>query len=169
MKNQQELISEIYSLINEYNTKTDYSKQLQELDLKIAEIKEARAELINMRARKELDGEEYTSAKEKYNIEIESLNKKKEYYLEENEVIDCDSNIKDFENKIKNTIMSDDESIFSIVSSIIDNIFVERIEDEDSETQKVMLHFKLNIIDSKKSYENSSLNLNDFLLLFGNS
>ncbi len=65
--------------------------------------------------------------------------------------------------------MSDDESIFSIVSSIIDNIFVERIEDEDSETQKVMLHFKLNIIDSKKSYENSSLNLNDFLLLFGNS
>lgn len=169
IKNQQELISEIYSLINEYNTKTDYSKQLQELDLKIAEIKEARAELINMRARKELDGEEYTNAKEKYNIEIENLNKKKEYYLEKNEEIDCDSNINDFENKIKNIIMSDDESIFSIVSSIIDNIFVERIEDEDSETQKVMLHFKLNIIDSKKSYENSSLNLNDFLLLFGNS
>ena len=44
----------------------------------------------------------------------------------------------------------------------------ERLDDEindEQETHKVMLHFKLNIL----SHNDSDLNLNDFLLLFNNS
>ena len=40
---------------------------------------------------------------------------------------------------------------------------VERIEEVDDK-QKLMLHIKFNILSS---YEEGSLNLNDFLLLFG--
>ena len=36
---------------------------------------------------------------------------------------------------------------------------------ENNETHKVMLHFKLNIV----GYNNGSLNLKDFLLLFSNN
>ena len=77
-------------------------------------------------------------------------------------------NIDSFFKKIQSVILDDDESVFSVFSSIIDTILVERLEDEineNNETHKVMLHFKLNIL----SHNDSDLNLNDFLLLFNNS
>ena len=69
--------------------------------------------------------------------------------------------------KIQGVKLDDDESIFSVFSFIIDAILAERLENEISENNeayKLMLHFKLNII----GYNNSILNLKDFLLLFGN-
>ena len=159
------MMKEIYNLVIETENKSDYSREINELDKKIEEIKNARAELINMRARKEIEGDEYNEAREKYNNELSVLDKKKQSYLAMNTEVDYKSNINDFFKKIKDIIFEDDESVFGIFGSIIDTILVERIETNNEESKKVMLHFKLNIL----GYDNSSLNLNDFLLLFSNN
>ena len=70
-----------------------------------------------------------------------------------------------FFKKVHDIIFEDDESVFRIFGSIINTILVERLDSVDDDIHKVMLHFKLNIA----SYNKSSLNLNDFLLLFSNS
>lgn len=160
-----DMMKEIYNLVIETENKSDYSREINELDKKIEEIKNARAELINMRARKEIEGDEYNEAREKYNNELSVLEKKKQSYLAMNTEVDYKSNIKEFFKKVKDIIFEDDESVFGIFGSIIDTILVERIETNNEESQKVMLHFKLNIL----GYDNSSLNLNDFLLLFSNN
>ena len=119
-----------------------------------------------MRARKEIEGDEYNEAREKYNNELSVLDKKKQSYLSMNSEVDYKSNIDDFFKKIHVMILEDDESVFRIFGSILDTILVERLEsEEDEDTHKVMLHFKLNIV----GYNNSSLNLKDFLLLFSNN
>ena len=161
-----DMMQEIYSLISETESKSDYSREINEVDKKIEEIKNARAELINMRARKEIEGDEYNEAREKYNNELSVLDKKKQSYLSMNSEVDYKSNIDDFFKKIHGMILEDDESVFRIFGSILDTILVERLEsEEDEDTHKVMLHFKLNIV----GYNNSSLNLKDFLLLFSNN
>ncbi len=154
-----EIIKEIYSLINDIKVKKDYTKDINDIDKKIEIIKSAKVELINMRAQKEIDSEEYNIQKEKYNFDLNILKKKKSEYLS---IIDEDNykdSIDGFYNKIKSIILNNNESIFRIFGSIIDTIYVERF-DEDN-IHKVMLHFKLNI----PSYS-SSINLKDFLLLF---
>jgi DNA invertase Pin-like site-specific DNA recombinase len=166
LNQENDMMKEIYRLISETESKCDYSKEISEVDKKIEEIKNARSELINMRARKEIEGDEYNDIREKYNNELAALDKKKQNYLMVNSEVDYKSNINDFFKKIHEIVFEDDESVFKIFGSIIDTILVERLEnDEDEGTHKVMLHFKLNIT----CYNNGSLNLNDFLLLFGNS
>lgn len=160
-----EIIKEIYELITESESKSDYSKEIMELDKKIEELKSARSELINMRARKEIEGDEYNEQREKYNKELSIIEKKKQTYLTMNTEVDYKSNINAFFKKIHEVILNDDESIFRIFGPIIDTILVEKLEQDDDSKQKIMLHFKLNIT----GYENSSLNLKDFLLLFSNS
>ena len=161
-----DMMLEIYSIVSETESKSDYSREINEVDKKIEEIKNARAELINMRARKEIEGDEYNEAREKYNNELSVLDKKKQSYLSMNSEVDYKSNIDDFFKKIHDIILEDDESVFKIFGSILDTILVERLEsEEDEDTHKVMLHFKLNIV----GYNNSSLNLKDFLLLFSNN
>ena len=161
-----DMIKEIYNLVNETKSKYDYSREITEIQKKIEEIKNIKSELINMRARKEIEGDEYNDAREKYNNELLVLDKKKQNYLSMNLEVDYKSNIDDFFKKIHDILLEDDESVFSIFGSILDTILVERLESEEDENiHKVMLHFKLNIA----YYDNSSLNLNDFLLLFSNS
>lgn len=159
-----DMMKEIYNLITETESKSDYSREINELDKKIEEIKNARAELINMRARKEIEEDEYNETRKKYNSELSVIEKKKQSYLSMNTDIDYKSNINDFFKKVKDIIFEDDESVFGIFGSIIDTILVERLEPENEESKKMMLHFELNIV----GYDNSSLNLNDFLLLFSN-
>ena len=163
-----DMMQEIYNLICETKSKTDYSKEINEIDKKISDIKNARSELINMRARKEIEGDEYNETREKYNEELSSLEKKKQGYLGVDNEVDFKSNINGFLKKLHEVILNDDESVFRVFGSIIDTILVERLDDEindKQETHKVMLHFKLNIF----GYNNSNLNLKDFLLLFSNS
>lgn len=165
MDSENDMMKEIYNLINETKSKSDYSREIAEIDKKIEDIRNARTELINMRARKEIEGDEYNEIREKYNGDLTLLEKKKQEYLQMNSDVDYKSNIDDFFKKVHEIIFDDDESVFSIFASIIDAILVEKLEtDDDSEDQKVMLHFKLNVV----GYENSSLNLKDFLLLFSN-
>ena len=157
-----DIIKEIYKLINEMKTKTDYTKEINDIDKKIENIKNASSELINMRARKEIDSEEYNFQREKYKFDLSILEKKKQEYLSFTKEDNYKDNIDNFYEKIKGIIIDDEESLFKIFGSIIDTIYVERLEEDNN--QKIMLHFKLNILGY-----NSSLNLNDFFLLYSNS
>ena len=162
------IIKDIYNLINETRSKSNYREEISYLDNKITDIKNARSELVNMRARKEIDDDEYLESREKYNKDLLLLENKKQSYLVRSKESDYKSNINDFIKKLHEVILTDDESVFRIFGSIIDTILVERLDDadnENSETRKIMLHFKLNII----SYNKSSLNLKEFLLLFSNT
>ena len=116
-----------------------------------------------MRARKEIDSDEYNIEREKYNSDLDILEKKKNDYFLVSKEDNYKDSIDNFYKKIKSVILEDDESVFRIFGSIIDTIYVERLTEEDN-IHKVMLHFKLNILGY-----NSSLNLNDFLLLFTNN
>ena len=159
-----DMMKEIYDLISETKVKTDYTKEINDIDKKIEDIKSAKIELINMRARKEIDSEEYNIGREKYNSDLNILEKKKNDYLSISKEDDYKDSIDNFYKKIKSVILEDDESVFRIFGSIIDTIYVERLQEENN-IHKVMLHFKLNIL----SHNDSDLNLNDFLLLFNNS
>ena len=141
--------------------KADYTKEINDIDKKIENIKNASSELINMRARKEIDSKEYNFQREKYNFDLSILEKKKQEYLSLTKEDNYKDNIDSFYKQIKGIIIDDEESLFKIFGSIIDTIYVERLGEENN--HKIMLHFKLNIL----SY-NNSLNLNDFLLLYSN-
>ena len=160
-----DIIKEMYNLIKDTKVKTDYKREINNLYKKIDDLKTAKSELINMRARKEIQIEEYNFQREKYNLDLSILEKKLQEYLSITKEDNYKDNKDNFYRKIKSIIIEDDESIFRIFGSIIDTILVERLEPENEKSQKVMLHFKLNIMD----YDDSSLNLNDFLLLFSNN
>lgn len=164
LNKESKIIKEIYDLISETKIKNDYTKEVNDIDKKIEDIKSAKIELINMRARKEIDSEEYNIGREKYNSDLNILEKKKNDYLSISKEDDYKDSIDNFYKKIKSVILEDDESVFRIFGSIIDTIYVERLQEENN-IHKVMLHFKLNIL----SHNDSDLNLNDFLLLFNNS
>ena len=161
--NKNSIISEIYSLINESKIKKDYTKEIKEIDMKMNLITNAKSELIHMKAMKEIDSEEYKTSKDNYEKELKNLKKKKQEYLSKQDTSDYSKNIDTFKEKVNKTIFEDEESVFEIIVSIIDTIYVERI-DECDDKQKLILHIKFNILDN--SYEEGSLNLNDFLLLF---
>ncbi len=158
------IIKEIHNLISETKVKTDYTKEINNIDKKIEDIKSAKTELINMRARKEIDSEEYNIQREKYNSDLNILEKKKTNYLCKLSENNYKDSVDNFYKKIESVILDDDESVFRIFGSIINNIYVEGINSVDN-IHKVMLHFKLNIL----SHNDSDLNLNDFLLLFSNN
>ena len=165
LQNETSIIDEIFSLIKSNVDNTNYEKKITELDIKEKTISDAINELIDMRARKELDGEEYNQTKCRYNDELLNLRKKKEEYLSKKDNSNYTLNIDEFRKKVHEIIFEDDESVFRIVGSIIDTILVERVEREDENIQKVILHMKLNI----KGHTEGDLNLEDFLLLFSNS
>ena len=116
-----------------------------------------------MRAKKEIDSEEYNFQREKYNFDLSVLEKKKQEYLYLTKEDNYKDNIDSFYKQIKGIIIDDEESLFKIFGSIVDTIYVEKLEEENN-INKIMLHFKLNILGY-----NSVLNLNDFLLLYSNS
>ncbi len=159
-----DMLQDVYSLVTETKNKINYSREITELNKKIEIIKNAKSELINMRARKEINSNEYNKMRDEYNNELSLYEKKKKNYLLTNNKFDYKTNIDDFSKKVQEVLFQDDESVFNIFGSILDTILVERIETNSKENQKVILHFKLNIA----SYGNNSLNLNDFLLLFSN-
>lgn len=157
------LMKELFGYIKEIQDNNDYSKEIDEINKKLLDIKKVKSELIDMRAKKEIDFEEYDFQREKYNSDIAILEKKKLEYLSMTNEKNFKDNLDIFYNKINKVVLSDNESLFRVIGSIIDKIYVERLEDENG-NQNIMLHFILNI----RSY-NSSLNLKDFLLLYGNT
>ncbi len=154
------IIKEIYSLIKEAKVPKDYTKEIVEIDKKMEEIKKAKEELIDMRARKEIDNEEFTRQKEKYEEFLVNLENKKSTYFADNKDLASDD-LTTFYKKVRRMILSDEESLFRVFGSIVEVIYVERFENRAD--QRALLHFKLKI-----RYVKSIFNLDDFKLLFRN-
>ncbi len=153
------IVKDIYYLFSRIRNGKDYEKEINSIDNKSKKIKNAKLELINMKANREIDIDEYNYQKKKYDLDLSVLEKEKKRYLSINKI--DEDNIDVFYEKISSLILNDDEAVFRIFVSIIDTIYVESLDSEDN-VHKVMLHFKLNVV----SYCNDSLNLKDFLLLF---
>ena len=153
------IVKDIYYLFSRIRNGKDYEKEINSIDNKSKKIKNAKLELINMKANREIDIDEYNYQKKKYDLDLSVLEKERKRYLSINKI--DEDNIDVFYEKISSLILNDDEAVFRIFVSIIDTIYVESLDSEDN-FHKVMLHFKLNVV----GYCNDSLNLKDFLLLF---
>lgn len=159
-----DMMKEIYALLNNTFPKNDLKVQHDDINKKIEEIKCAKTELIHMRARKEVEKEEYEEIYQEYNRKLEILQGKKDECLKEKETLGYHNSFEEFVDKVHKIIFSSDESIFRIYSQIIDKILVERLE-PNKEKKKLRLHFNLTM----KEKEKINLGFNDFLLLFSNS
>lgn len=163
IENRTKIMSDVFEYVKNETSKKDYTNEIKKIDKEIDELKNIINDLIDMRLRKEITIDEYNRNKSKYNDKLEKLESKKEKYINSSTDNNYTDSLEDFSKKISNLILTDDDSIFSILVSIIDTIYVEKLND-DEENKEIMLHFKLNIFqndDEKK--------LSDLLLLFSNS
>ena len=154
-KEEKDLFSDIYTLIKQQEKDL---KEDDELNKRIEKLQEMNLELINMRAKKEIDSDEFLERKKRYREEITNLQKQKK--KEKDNFLD-EMDLDDFKNKIETILFSDDETIFRIFISLVDSILVERLE---SASHGMKLHFILNIT----SCSDTSFSLKEFLLLFSN-
>ncbi len=159
---QDDLISEINDMISDIRTKKDYKKEIKIIDEKLFKTNNEKKELIMMRMRKEIDLKEYNSLKEDLDKKIDSFeeNKRKLIEEEQNEQ-SSEKDFEDFRKKINDMVLSDDEKILEIAQLFFEDIRVESIKDDETD-QKVILHAKLNVSNSK----NDTFDFNKFLLLF---
>lgn len=159
-----EIIKQVYNYINVSESKQSYATDIDKINKRINDVKNAKYELIDMKARKEIDNDEYNEQRKKYNNELFILDEKKRIYLNKNIKMNNKVLMDEFIKKIQNVILSDDECMFRIFCSIIDTILVENLELDTNCKRKIMLHFKLKVVS-----KNSDLNLKEFLLLFSNN
>ena len=159
---QDDLISEINDMISDIRTKKDYKKEIKLIDEKLFKTNNEKKELIMMRMRKEIDLKEYNSLKDDLDDKINSLeeNKRKLIEEEQNEQ-SSEKNYEDFKKKINDMFLNDDEKILEIAQLFFEDIRVESIKDDETD-QKVILHAKLNVSNSK----DDTFDFNKFLLLF---
>ena len=159
---QDDLISEINDMISDIRTKKDYKKEIKQIDEKLFKTNNEKKELIMMRMRKEIDLKEYNSLKDDLDDKINSLeeNKRKLIEEEQNEQ-SSEKNYEDFKKKINDMVLNDDEKILEIAQLFFEDIRVESIKDDETD-QKVILHAKLNVSNSK----DDTFDFNKFLLLF---
>ena len=159
---QDDLISEINDMISDIRNKKDYKKEIKLIDEKLFKTNNEKKELIMMRLRKEIDLKEYNSLKDDLDEKINSLeeNKRKLIEEEQNEQ-SSEKNFEEFKKKINDMVLSDDEKILEIAQLFFEDIRVESIKDDETD-QKVILHAKLNVSNSK----DDTFDFNKFLLLF---
>lgn len=159
---QDDLISEINDMISDIRTKKDYKREIKQLEDKTFKINNEKKELIMMRMRKEIDLKEYNSLKDDLDKQIETLEETKRKLIEEEQSQESsEKNFDDFKKKINDIVFSDDEKILEIAQLIFEDIRVESIKDDETD-QKVILHAKLNVFNSK----DDTFNFDKFLLLF---
>lgn len=159
---QDDLISEINDMISDIRTKKDYKREIKQLEDKTFKINNEKKELIMMRMRKEIDLKEYNSLKDDLDKQIETLEETKRKLIEEEQSQESsEKNFDDIKKKINDIVFSDDEKILEIAQLIFEDIRVESIKDDETD-QKVILHAKLNVFNSK----DDTFNFDKFLLLF---
>ena len=159
---QDDLISEINDMISDIRTKKDYKKEIKQVEDKTFKINNEKKELIMMRMRKEIDLNEYNTLKNDLDSQIEKLEETKRKLIEEEHNQESsEKNFDDFKKKINDIVFSDDEKVLEIAQLIFDDIRVESIKDDETD-QKVILHAKLNVFNSK----DDTFNFDKFLLLF---
>lgn len=162
--NEDDIINDIFEYINQCKINKNNKKELREILLKIDNINKAKMELIDMKARCEINLNEYKMSKIKYEKELFKLNEKKKK-LSDNTLEKYKENIDEFKRKINSLVFEDDEAVLRVGASIVDKIYVEKLPDIDKNTKKIILHFRLNVLGHQKD----DLNFDDFLLLFGNT
>ena len=159
---QDDLISEINDMISDIRTKKDYKKEIKLIDEKLFKTNNEKKELIMMRMRKEIDLKEYNSLKDDLDDKINSLEENKRKLIEEEQnKQSSEKNYEDFKKKINDMVLNDDEKILEIAQLFFEDIRVESIKDDEMD-QKVILHAKLNVSNSK----DDTFDFNKFLLLF---
>ena len=159
---QEDLISVINDMISNIRTKKDYKREIKQVEDKTFKINNEKKELIMMRMRKEIDLKEYNSLKDDLYKQIETLEETKRKLIEEEQSQESsEKNFDDFKKKINDIVFSDDEKILEIAQLFFEDIRVESIKDDETD-QKVILHAKLNVFNSK----DDTFNFDKFLLLF---
>ena len=162
MECQDDLISEINDMISDIRTKKDYKKEIKKIEEKLFKVNNEKKELIMMRMRKEIDLKEYNTLKDDLDSQIKSMEEDKIKLIEEEQnEQSSEKNFTEFKEKVNSIIFSDDEKILEIAQTFFEDIKVESIKDDETK-QKVILHAKLNVSNSK----DDTFDFNKFLLLF---
>ena len=159
--NRDDLIKEVYNMLNEIRTSKDYKLEIKKQEDNIIKIKNDKTELIKMRMRKEIDLTEYNTLKEDLDKGIKQAEELKLKLLEEQKGQISSNQFETFKNKVSNIVFDDDEKTLALAQSFFEDIKVENIKSDESK-YKVILHAKLNILDKKDKI----FDLDKFLLLF---
>ena len=159
---QDDLLGEINDMINNIRERKDCKKEIKAIDDKLFKINVEKKELIMMRMRKEIDLNEYNSLKDEINSQIKILEKDKEKLLDgKKNKQSKEENFAVFKKKVNELVFSDDEKILELAQTFFKEILVESVKD-DVKAQKVILHAKLNILDTKTE----KFDFDKLLLLF---
>ena len=159
---QDDLISEINDMISDIRTKKDYKKEIKLIDEKLFKTNNEKKELIMMRMRKEIDLKEYNTLKDDLDSQIKSMEEDKIKLIEEEQnEQSSEKNFTEFKEKVNSIVFSDDEKVLELAQTFFEDIKVERVKDDETK-QKVILHAKLNVSNSK----DDTFDFNKFLLLF---
>ena len=145
--NRDDLIKEVYKMLNEIRTSKDYKLEIKKQEDNIIKIKN--------------DLTEYNTLKEDLDKGIKQAEELKLKLLEEQKGQISSNQFETFKNKVSNIVFDDDEKILKIASTLFEDIKVENIKSDESK-YKVILHAKLNILDKKDKI----FDLDKFLLLF---
>ena len=159
---QDDLISEINDMISDIRTKKDYKKEIKKIEEKLFKVNNEKKELIMMRMRKEIDLQEYNTLKDDLDSQIKSTEEDKIKLIEEEQNQESsEKNFTEFKEKVNSIVFSDDEKVLELAQIFFEDIKVESIKDDETK-QKVILHAKLNVFNSK----DETFDLENFLLLF---
>lgn len=159
---QDDLISEINDMISDIRTKKDYKKEIKKIEEKLFKVNNEKKELIMMRMRKEIDLQEYNTLKDDLDSQIKSMEEDKIKLIEEEQNQESsEKNFTEFKEKVNSIVFSDDEKVLELAQTFFEDIKVESIKDDETK-QKVILHAKLNVFNSK----DETFDLENFLLLF---
>ena len=102
-----------------------------------------------------------TASRNNINVVVVTLNDGNDFLDHKNMYEEIFRNYEDFKKKINDMVLNDDEKILEIAQLFFEDIRVESIKDDETD-QKVILHAKLNVSNSK----DDTFDFNKFLLLF---
>ena len=115
-----------------------------------------------LRLRKEIDLQEYNTLKDGLDSQIKTMEEDKIKLIEEEQKRESsEKNFTEFKEKVNSIVFSDDEKVLELAQTFFEDIKVERVKDDETK-QKVILHAKLNVFNSK----DETFDLENFLLLF---
>jgi Site-specific recombinases, DNA invertase Pin homologs len=141
LNNRNELFEELKDMLLITMKNNDIRKDIDKIKDKMNKLYFQKDELAKMRMSNEIDSKEYL----KYKVELE-----KDIFNVSEDLKNIESN-EGISNKKLNIIemvkeiIKDEDSLLSIIESIIDKIYVEKTEDD-----KTRLHIKLNIANEKE-------------------
>lgn len=165
LETQDELIKELYDMLEEKSYYFCDKKQEQSLKKKLTDLEKQKEDLIGMRLKKEINATEYDGYKAKIDNEIIDLQKKqKELKKQKQKYQESKKTVSEFKEKIIKLATTESNSL-KIAETLFKKIYIETIHEEASNDKKAILHVELNI----NSYEKSNFSLDQLCLLFNHN